>query len=52
MLLSYFPPQQRQRILLAALDSVYGKENETGADTAVWLDVLREESVPGNGRFP
>ena len=34
------------------MGSVYGKANETGADTAVWLDVLREESIPGNGRFP
>jgi hypothetical protein len=52
--LSHFPPAQRQRILLGALGSVYGKEGETGADTAVWLDVLGDEalSVGGNGRFP
>ena len=50
--LSHFPPQQRQRILLGALGSVYGKEGEAGADTAVWLDVVREETVGGNGRFP
>jgi hypothetical protein len=30
--------------------SVYGKE-EGGLDTAVWLDVLREEALGGNGRF-
>ena len=52
--LSHFPPEQRQRILLGALGSVYGKEGEAGADTAVWLDVVREEalSVGGNGLFP
>jgi hypothetical protein len=49
--LSHFPPKQRQRILLGALGSVYGKGGETGADTAVWLDVLGDEalSVGGNG---
>jgi hypothetical protein len=50
--LSYFPPEQRQRILLGALGSVYGKEEEAGADTAVWLNVVREETVGGNCRFP
>jgi hypothetical protein len=50
--LSRLRPEWGGASLLEVLASVYGKE-DWGADTAVWLDVLREEalSVGGNGRF-
>ena len=46
-----FRSKRHGAILLEVLASVYGKE-EGGSDTAVWLDVVREEVVGGNGRFP
>ena len=58
--LSYFPPQQRQRILLGALGSVYGgggKEGgqgktAVGSDIAAWLDAFGEEALPQLGWRP
>jgi hypothetical protein len=53
--LSYFPPQQRQRILLGALGSVYGAEEESqgktavGSDIATWLDAFDEGDLPQQG---
>jgi hypothetical protein len=46
--LSYFPPAQRQRILLGALGSVYGGDEAgqgqtaVGSDIAAWLDAFDE----------
>jgi hypothetical protein len=58
--LSYFPPQQRQRILLGALGSVYGGGGEEGgqgktavsSDIAAWLDAFGEEALPQLGWRP
>jgi hypothetical protein len=36
---------------LEVLASLCGKE-DWEADTAVWLDLLREEALGGNGRLP
>jgi hypothetical protein len=42
-----FPPAAARAILLGALASVYGKE-DGGADTAVWLAAVKDET----GYFP
>jgi hypothetical protein len=54
--LSYFPPKQRQRILLGALGSVYGQDEEgqgktavAGSDIAAWLDAFDEGDLPQQG---
>jgi hypothetical protein len=56
--LSYFPPQQRQRILLGALGSVYGGDEvgqgktAVGSDIAAWLDAFGEGDLPQQGWRP
>jgi hypothetical protein len=56
--LSYFPPKQRQRILLGALGSVYGGDEEgqgktaVGSDIAAWLDAFDEGDLPQQGWRP
>jgi hypothetical protein len=56
--LSYFPPVQRQRILLGALGSVYGgDEGDQGktavaSDIAAWLDAFDEGDLPQQGWRP
>jgi hypothetical protein len=56
--LSYFPPAQRQRILLGALGSVYGGDEAgqgrtaVGSDIATWLDAFDEGSLPQQGWRP
>ena len=56
--LSYFPPQQRQRILLGALGSVYGGDEEgrgktaVGSDIAAWLDAFDEGDLTQQGWRP
>jgi len=49
--LARFRKEQRGANFLEVLAGVYGKE-DWGADTAVCLDVVREEVVGGNDRFP
>ncbi len=56
--LSYFPPEQRQRILLGALGSVYGDDEvdqgqtAVGSDIAAWLDAFDEGDLPQQGWRP
>ena len=54
--LSHFPPTQRQRILLGALGSVYGGDEEggqgktaVGSDIAAWLDAFDEGDLLQKG---
>ena len=42
--LAHFPPERRGAILLGALVSVYGKEDD-GSDTAVWLEASEEDLI-------
>ena len=51
--LAHFPSEQRGKILLGALGSVYGKE-DGGADTAVWLGESKGadgQLLPDIGQF-